>query len=384
MARPTRWIARSCWTTASASRTSRPSFFHDIPYKRYVFEFRSAGGNAGGGGGLEHLGSTEIFLRGQIEDRVRSVIAHEFFHLWNVKRIRPFVLGPFDYIDPPRTHNLWWSEGVTSYYGDLLSRRGGLNTDQEYFKHLSELITDLQNNPARLKVSGGRFELACLGGEQQPGLRRAELLHEGRADRSLPGRADSQGDQRPPQPGRRDKGLVRAVRAGKGPGFGEDDIRTWTSRVAGKDLSGFYDLLARSTQEMPHRRVPLLVRHQGERLRPARRIHPSLGMSLAPSRTGTGLRVAAVEQGGAAESAGIKQGDVVIAIDGKPADFEAFGRLRSARTHAKFTLTVQRDGQNRRHAVRGRARRRGRPGPSHRTQGDARTARLREAWLNGR
>ena len=94
------------------------AFFGDAPYHRYVFMFRTNAGRTGGGGGLEHLGSTEITMSSLVEDRLRSVIAHEYFHLWNVKRIRPFVLGPFDYVDPPRTANLWWSEGVTSYYGD--------------------------------------------------------------------------------------------------------------------------------------------------------------------------------------------------------------------------------------------------------------------------
>jgi predicted metalloprotease with PDZ domain len=92
------------------------------PYKRYVFFFH---GTNGGSGGLEHLNSTSITFGRYGQDNVDAyhrfqfVIAHEFFHLWNVKRIRPEILGPFDYSRPQHTRNLYVSEGMTSYYATL-------------------------------------------------------------------------------------------------------------------------------------------------------------------------------------------------------------------------------------------------------------------------
>ena len=80
------------------------------PYERYEWFF-DVGGQ---GGGLEHLNSSRLALwPGREPNRAADFIAHEFFHLWNVKRIRPSVLGPFDYVNLPQTRNLWFAEGVT-------------------------------------------------------------------------------------------------------------------------------------------------------------------------------------------------------------------------------------------------------------------------------
>src|SRR5205085_285956 len=98
------------------------------PYKRYVF-FIDVNGR---GGGLEHLNSHRIAWGKNFPVRfVAGMIAHEFFHLWNVKRIRPAVLGPFDYMNPPHTGNLWFSEGVTEYFAQLSVARAGLASEAE-------------------------------------------------------------------------------------------------------------------------------------------------------------------------------------------------------------------------------------------------------------
>jgi len=113
---------------------------HDIvgtfPFEKYVFLFLF--NNTPGGYGLEHLNSTSIGWNylGIRKGRTRgleSVTAHEFFHLWNVKRIRPRQLGPFDYSTDVRTRDLWWLEGVTSYYGDVIQVRAGLRKEPNWF-----------------------------------------------------------------------------------------------------------------------------------------------------------------------------------------------------------------------------------------------------------
>jgi len=126
------------------------------PYGRYVFLFH--GGN-GGSGGLEHLNSTTIsFNRQGANDRDRYsrflfVISHEFFHLWNVKRIRPEILGPFDYTKPQHTRNLYVSEGMTSYYASLALARAGVWTRQDFYDDLARNIQELQTQPGHLVTS---------------------------------------------------------------------------------------------------------------------------------------------------------------------------------------------------------------------------------------
>src|SRR5438067_495876 len=128
----------------------------ELPYHDYTFFLRL---RASGGGGLEHLNSTSIILprfsfRPDASYRgVLSTIAHEFFHAWNVKRIRPDALGPFDYTQENYTRLLWVAEGITSYYENILLRRAGLITDKEYLEGLARAIQALQQVPGRRAMS---------------------------------------------------------------------------------------------------------------------------------------------------------------------------------------------------------------------------------------
>jgi predicted metalloprotease with PDZ domain len=132
------------------------SMFGDIPYHDYTFILHL---RANTGGGLEHLNSTALgFRRSNFakEEGYRSfwsLVAHEFFHLWNVKRIRPDALGPFDYTKENYTRLLWVAEGITDYYGQLMPRRAGLISDQTYLDQLAKRIQDFQNTPGREKMS---------------------------------------------------------------------------------------------------------------------------------------------------------------------------------------------------------------------------------------
>ena len=81
------------------------------------------------------------------------VTSHEFFHAWNVKRIRPLPLGPFDYSRQVHTPSLWISEGLTSYYGSLALERAGLITPSQYLDEIGRLITKFEQEPGRKERS---------------------------------------------------------------------------------------------------------------------------------------------------------------------------------------------------------------------------------------
>lgn len=135
---------------------SEVSMFGGIPYHDYTFILHLRSNT---GGGLEHLNSTALgFRRFGFADedgyrRFRSLVAHEFFHLWNVKRIRPDALGPFDYNKENYTRLLWVAEGITEYYGNLIVRRAGLMSKEAYLDHLARQIEDFQNSPGREVMS---------------------------------------------------------------------------------------------------------------------------------------------------------------------------------------------------------------------------------------
>jgi predicted metalloprotease with PDZ domain len=108
------------------------------------------------GDGMEHLNSTQIIIQSNLRQGYREALetaAHEFFHVWNVKRIRPFELGPFDYTKENYTSLLWVSEGFTDYYSGQIMRRAGLITEEEYLTGVSKAIQDLQETPGRLVES---------------------------------------------------------------------------------------------------------------------------------------------------------------------------------------------------------------------------------------
>ncbi len=128
--------------------------FGELPYNDYTFIV-----NLRGGGGLEHLNSTALqWNRFGFTPKSRyasflNLVAHEYFHLWNVKRIRPDALGPFDYENENYTKLLWVAEGATAYYEGLLLRRAGLISEKEFLDARAALIQQLQERPGRLETS---------------------------------------------------------------------------------------------------------------------------------------------------------------------------------------------------------------------------------------
>jgi len=143
----------------------------EVPYHDYTFILHLRGG-----GGLEHLNSCALGYprfgfrlsggdratsaapnaTGSREPDYRgflSLVAHEFFHLWNVKRIRPDALGPFDYTQENYTKMLWVAEGITDYYADVALRRAGLISENEYLSAQARAMQTMQNTPGRLVQS---------------------------------------------------------------------------------------------------------------------------------------------------------------------------------------------------------------------------------------
>jgi predicted metalloprotease with PDZ domain len=133
------------------------------PFKDYWFLFHIWPDT---GGGLEHLNSTQINFSSDWDDTSPAgrqfgnryqlkmyVSSHEFFHAWNVKRLRPKPLGPFDYSEMVHTPSLWISEGLTDYYGWLAMVRAGLITPQEYLDGVAKVMTTFEAEPGRKERS---------------------------------------------------------------------------------------------------------------------------------------------------------------------------------------------------------------------------------------
>src|SRR6185312_774866 len=130
--------------------TAATQLMGDVPYKHYTFLMMGRGG-----GGIEHSNSSSNQFNGESlstpEGYLRwlSFICHEYFHNFNVKRIRPLALGPFDYDQENLTTMLWVSEGLSVYYQDLILVRAGLMTREQYLAKLGTAIGTFENASGR-------------------------------------------------------------------------------------------------------------------------------------------------------------------------------------------------------------------------------------------
>lgn len=151
----------SFWDTVSAAKDvkkiveTEQAFWKETPYKEYWFLNIATEM----GGGLEHDNSC-VLMTGRWSQRQRtkyadwlSLVSHEFFHAWNVRRLRPKVLKQYDYNNEQYFHELWVAEGITSYYDELFVARSGLCKPKEYLDKLGKSIAAVQNAPGRLSQS---------------------------------------------------------------------------------------------------------------------------------------------------------------------------------------------------------------------------------------
>ena len=116
------------------------------PYDHYTFIFHIGKAANGAGGGMEHANCTAIYVSSA--SYLQNVSAHEFFHLWNVKRIRPASLEPVDFTHEMYTRALWFAEGVTNTFASYTLVRTGLWSKQEFYQDLSGQISEIEDRPA--------------------------------------------------------------------------------------------------------------------------------------------------------------------------------------------------------------------------------------------
>src|ERR1044072_5260170 len=139
------------------------------------------------GDGMEHLTSPQIIEPGSLsEDGIYGstldTVAHEFFHVWNVKRLRPLELGPWDFTRPLNTRGLWIAEGFTNYYGHLMRRRAGLWDDTAFLRRESQTITGIETAPGTQLMSAEQSSLSApfIDGaphEQQTNLQNTSISY---------------------------------------------------------------------------------------------------------------------------------------------------------------------------------------------------------------
>ncbi|HEY8244251.1 MAG TPA: peptidase M61 [Casimicrobiaceae bacterium] len=302
------------------------------PFDRYLFQVTAVGE---GYGGLEHRSSTSLLCSrrdlpasgvAKATDDYRGFLglaSHEYFHSWNVKRIKPAAFVPYDLAREAYTRQLWAFEGITSYYDDLALVRSGVIDVDGYLELLGRTMSSVLRTPGRAvqSVADASFDAwikyyrpdentpnACVSYYAKGALVALAL------DLTLRDHGSSL------------DALMRELwreHGASGIGVPEDGLRKLAERLAGRDLAAFFAAFVEGTDELP---LASLLRMHGVALglRPAQGVKDKGGKKAngdAPrvsigATVGADMRLTHVFAGAAAEHAGLSAGDTLVALDG--------------------------------------------------------------------
>ncbi|HYG09879.1 MAG TPA: hypothetical protein VD835_07900 [Pyrinomonadaceae bacterium] len=224
------------------------------------------------GDGMEHLASTQIIStrplgdKGVVEDMLDTA-AHEFFHVWNVKRLRPVELGPWDFTRPVNTRSLWIAEGLTNYYGGLMQRRAGILNDERYFRFLSGAIGSVENAPGNRLISAEEASLIASFIDRTPHYQRTNLAEttisyysKGEVigivlDLLIRGKSGGRASLDDVMRRMYEKFYLNSPAATyylRGRGYTGADFERAVSQAAGADMSDFFARHVRGTEPLPY------------------------------------------------------------------------------------------------------------------------------------
>ncbi|HEX6622683.1 MAG TPA: PDZ domain-containing protein [Pyrinomonadaceae bacterium] len=302
------------------------AIFGGLPYEKYVafYFFMPAESNAAGA--VEHANSYVAFApSGEVAtpDMILGTAAHEFFHLWNVKRFRPAEMWPYDYSREQETPLLWVSEGLTNYYTNVSLLRSGLRRPEQFLESVSNAITNNESDEARPYISPADASTSTWLGYDTPVAFGISYYTQGQnlgALLDLSIRHDTAGRASLDD-------VMRALYSDfylRGRGFTTDDLLAVIKRVAGRDYTDFFRRHVFGVEVPPYDRI---LGHAGYRLEKSARKTPHLGILNARPAQG-GLELVRLEPNSPATRAGLAPGDVILKIDG--ADFRAFSLGDSA------------------------------------------------------
>ena len=319
----------------------------DIPYKHYTFLLIGTGN-----GGIEHANSAACSFNGKSLTNEKgyrgwlSYISHEYFHNFNVKRIRPVALGPFDYESENLTDMLWVSEGLTVYYENIIMVRAGLMTPDQYLEDMQDAITRFENSPGRRYMSATDSSLGTWGGSGFGGDRNTTISYYDNgamlgAMLDLEIRSDS-GNRKSLDDVMRS--LYRKYYREKKRGFTDAEFRQECESAAGGPLTEVLEYAA-STKDIDYAKP---FAHAGLEVKPARQEAPGAYLGLNTRVADGNLVVTGASSGSPAEGAGLAAGDRILEVDGVAAATKILSdRLAAAKPGDKFRLRYSRGNEAR-------------------------------------
>ena len=281
------------------------------PFDHYTFILHI--GRGAGGGGMEHSYSTAIGVPS--DEYLSGVAAHEFFHLWNVKRIRPATLEPVDYTKEQYTRALWFAEGVTSTYGSYTLVRSGIWSKDRFYEDLGEQITELEGRPANRWQSAEQSSLDAW-------LEKYQLYNQPDYSVSYYTKGQVLGDlldilirDRTNNAKSLDD-VLRAMNkdfAKQGKFYRDSlDVRLETEKIAGGSFEDFFQKYVAGNEPFPYQQVLGLA---GLELRATEQRRATLGFAGERETSGAFI-VRAVDADSPAAQTGLRVGDAILIWNG--------------------------------------------------------------------
>lgn len=336
----------------------------DFDNYTFLIHFASDGRS---GDGMEHLTSTQVIGPGTLTDEsaeedALEAVAHEFFHVWNVKRLRPVELGPWDFTRPLNTRSLWIAEGLTNYYGTMMMRRSGLWSDAQLWQAYAGTITALENSPGVHLMSAVDASVLApfLDGApqaQDTNLTNTSISYYPKGEiiglvLDLLIRRETNGARSLDDVMRRmyDEFYVRSPNATyylKGRGYTMEDFERVTSGVAGKDMHEFFARYVIGVETPPYEDAFAVIglRLVGE-TSALSAPEDLIGITIAGAAAGNMPSVRRVRPASPAADAGIYRGDQIVSVAGQNVTGESWPQaIGKFKTGDQVALVIERGGR---------------------------------------
>ncbi|HEV8189117.1 MAG TPA: PDZ domain-containing protein [Pyrinomonadaceae bacterium] len=327
-------------------------------FEEYTFLLHFAADDRSGDG-MEHLTSTQIIQPGAlgeagVYDSTLDTVAHEFFHVWNVKRLRPLGLGPWDFTRPANTRGLWVAEGFTNYYGHLMTRRAGLWDDKKFLDREASTITRVEHSPGNRLMSAEESSLSApfLDGVehvQATNLQNTAISYYPKGeligmvlDLLVRGRSKGKASLDDVMRDMYEEFYLKSPNSSyylRGRGYQTDDLERIISRRTGEDFSDFFKRHVRSVELLPYDEA---FGHVGLRLVKTQSQEPfdaGLGINFEDRKA----TVSVVINNSPAEDAGLQAKDQIVALAGKTVGEDWRKTLARFKPGDSVPVTVKRD-----------------------------------------
>lgn len=326
------------------------SIFGEHPCTNYTFIVHHAGP---GGGGLEHQNSTTLqtnrvaYATEANYKGFLTLVAHEYFHLWNVKRLRPIALGPFDYENENYTKALWEAEGFTSFYEDYILRMAGFHTPEQYLTVVASGINGIENQPGNRvqSVAESSFDAWIKYYRPNENSSNSTISYYSKGSvlaslLNLSILASTNGEKNLSDAM---KLLYNKYYKEQKRGFRDEELKQALEQVGGKNLDEFFTKYVYGTEAINYASffepVGLRLVNTNENAQ-----NPYLGVATGQNPTNGRQTITSVRRGSSAEQAGLNVGDEILAIDSVRV-IEDVNRLMTAfKVGNTFKMLINRSG----------------------------------------